>query len=539
MVRTYCQKNWLGGGYKHPVFIECSEKGSAWGMGEVDYYDYIGYRRNERYILLRDYAEIPDNGLSNALRDMEVALVGDVYLCRRLFEYLKEKEVRVLGYLNVSADNVEQCNIPECSAENVDEETICLVVEANYIMLHRHRICGISKEEGKAGWGRYFEENHIDNYTLYFSDMLSFIHVEAARSGKYTKKYLTPKRIILGSIEGYNGNEFFRGLLDSHPSIMMMDYNDLNNNLFWICVSLSVEPAGNILALLWKLIEGNEKLFSNVPAFNEKMEDLLSYGDEFTSQELFVMIHIAYMYMFGKNLKQCDISGMLIYWEPHYIARYRLEECVEWLGTEEVSCDIINIVRNICMQSGTKMKNILGKNPDKIMVLSRMLEYPPIDKKSYEQSAREVVKFEDLKCKPRELLMQICGQWGIPWSDSLIEVTNKGREKFVDNGERMVGGFDLEPVYNTYENFFSEFDRMRIMLINAPWQIKYGYPYVGVEQFSRRELQEMFFKEFRFEVLFDAEPFSDELGKRVKLYRNIQRSLQKTRMIEVSLSLFN
>ena len=38
--------------YKKPIFIECSNKYSAWGFGGVDYYDYIGYRRNKNFFLI-------------------------------------------------------------------------------------------------------------------------------------------------------------------------------------------------------------------------------------------------------------------------------------------------------------------------------------------------------------------------------------------------------------------------------------------------------------------------------------------------------
>lgn len=136
-------------------------------------------------------------------------------------------------------------------------------------------------------------------------------------------------------------------------------------------------------------------------------------------------------------------------------------------------------------------------------VLSRM----PIALKKYKHSDRFVIKFEDLKCNPRETLEQVCDQWGMEWSDTLLQTTRNGTEDVYHNIMTDTIGFDLKPVYNMYENFFSEFDRLRLMIVDAPWRKKYGYPYVELEQFTRKELQEMFLKEFRFENPGDTTGF--------------------------------
>lgn len=177
----------------------------------------------------------------------------------------------------------------------------------------------------------YGRENGIENYTDYFSDMVSFISIEADEKVKYTKAWMMPKRIVLGSIEAVNGNVFFKGLVDGHSSIAAMGCCKLNNNLFWICARLSAVEAEGVLPLLWEMVEGSELIF-NPAAFNEKMRELLAYDSKFTSAELFVMIHVAYMYMCGRDLKEHDISDMIIYWEPYFMDRMIMEECVRWLG---------------------------------------------------------------------------------------------------------------------------------------------------------------------------------------------------------------
>ena len=112
-----------------------------------------------------------------------------------------------------------------------------------------------------------------------------------------------------------------------------------------------------------------------------------------------------------------------------------------------------------------------------------------------------------------------------------------GRKISYDNGNRQVQDFDLEPVYNQYEEYFSEFDRFRITLICAPWQKKYGYPFVDLTLFSRKDLQEMFLKDFRFK---DKVSFKNGLEDRnskmiffIGLQENIRQSFQKIRMLRL------
>ncbi len=515
--------------YQAPIFIDCHNQNSSWGMGNVDYFDYIGYKRNEQFILLRDYVEVVENNLLNIIKDIKVVLMGDVYLCARLYDYLIQKNILAVGYLRVFSEDTALCNLPEACVEETDEDTIFFLVVPYYFTYSTFSWKG---EKEKRKLIEYLEKINIDNYTDYFSDMNSFVNIEKDVDTKYTRKWLTPKRIVLGSIEAYNGNEFFRGLVDAHPSIAIIHYSDLNNNLFWICVRLSIEEPGKILSSLWKMIKGDEKWIFNPSKFNEKMEQLLSYGDRFRSQELFVMIHIAYMYMCenANTEVEYDIKDKVIYWEPHHMIRAKMEELVKWLGAEKCPCDIINVVRNICMQNGSAIKDVQSKGVS--AVYYRVLHYPDLDKKHYAHSDRLIVKFEDLKCNPQNILMKICSRWEIEWSDILLQTTRLGKEISYVDKVHTVKNFDLEPVYNMYENYFSEFDRFRLMLINAPWQRMYGYPFVEVTRFSRKELQEMFLYEFRFEYLED-ELWRTNINNRIALQNDIKKSLQKTRMLEL------
>ncbi len=512
--------------FECPIFIDCIEQNSAWGVGEVDYYDYIGYRRNRNYFLLKDYVEISGNSLINAMKGFEIALLGDVYLCDRLYQYLQQKGSAVIGYFDIlSQYDGRQPQLPRINAGYIDKDVMCLLVIPEFF----HPDSEEEQYRKKRELILNLEKIGVDSYTDYFSYMLSFIRIE--EEVRYIERQLIPKRIVLGSIDAGCGNALFRGVLDNHPSVLMINYSQLNTNLFWICVRLSMNESKDILSLFWKFceVEGEEagKIY-NPEAFNEKMAELLAMKSKFTSQELFVMVHIAFMYMGGRNI--VNMENMLIYWEPHHVTRAVFEECVNWLGSEEVQCDIVNVVRNICMVKGTAIK-YLAETDVIAGVWYNIFMYPCINKIRYEQGNRLIVKFEDLKCDPKKTLLQICDKLGLAWSDTLMETTINGKQQFWNNGEREIIGFDLEPVYNTYEKYFSEFDRMRIMLINSPWQRKFGYPYVELSIFSRRELQNMFWKQFRFEDRM-ADRSTATLDAQIQIQRFIRNRLQKVRMLE-------
>ena len=81
--------------FKSAVIIECGSKHSAWGFKDVDMYDYEGYERNRRYLLLRDYVEVPENNLKHIFTGKNLVFVGDVRLCNRMYRWLKQSGMKL------------------------------------------------------------------------------------------------------------------------------------------------------------------------------------------------------------------------------------------------------------------------------------------------------------------------------------------------------------------------------------------------------------------------------------------------------------
>lgn len=518
--------------FEHVVFVDNHDQGSAWGMGKTDYFSYLGYKRNRDFFLLKDYLQICECGLKNALKDQAVVLTGDFLLCDKLAGFFERNEISGKGkvkYVSFLEDTFvrKSCRLEKVKIEEVEPDELCLIVMPDILSLAQMK----KSKERKEQIISYLKETGIKNYTDYFSHMKQFINIEKEIEDKYQIEFLKPKRIVIGSINACSGNIFFKGLLDYHPAIVMMDYGYLNNDLFWFCMRLSGKNSDEIPSLFLKLydLEWEGEELEDINLFIEKMCQLLECEKDYTSQELFVIFHIAYMFMYGININ--SPKDIMIYWEPHFVTRSVLEECVQWLG-EEVKCDIVNIVRNICMRNGSNIKGILDQNwTGRGSICHIAIATDDSEKKKYSNSNRLIVRFEDLKCRPKEELRKICRSWEIPWSDTLMHVSVHGKERLYDNGNKAIKDFDLTPVYHTYEEYFSEFDRFKISLICMPYQKRYGYPYVDPSEFSRREIQEMFLKEFRFmnRLHFDTERTRQIFN--IGFQNHVKKRIQTLKMI--------
>ena len=223
--------------------------------------------------------------------------------------------------------------------------------------------------------------------------------------------------------------------------------------------------------------------------------------ERFTSQELFVIFHIAFAKMSGQKIN--DLSTMTIYWEPHEVRRNVCEEYTYWLKSICDSGYIITMVRNACTTALSWIEHYekeiwgFGSSFGGRMKFASILSCPNGYLKEYEGWERILIRFEDLKSNPQKELAEICEKTGISWSDVLLIETKHG-QPCVQKGHA-VNGYNMASVYRSNESYISEFDRFRISIILGIWQKEYGYPYVSSLQFTRRELFDMFRKEFGFE----------------------------------------
>lgn len=485
--------------FQEAVILECGSIHSAWGFGEVDDYDYYGHKRNKKYFLLRDYIDVPNSNLEHILAGKNVILTGDVRLCNRAYRWMSqnEKGIQAIQYWDVLKENEKKNNQLEIPVGSIKEQVKDAIV---ILILPKHFYEKSLTKAAVYQSARYYEEferQRIWDFTEYFSDIDKMIYLEMDAE-KYHQKKLRPAGILLGAIPGYCGNQLVRDCLREHPQIIMIEYSSGNGEPLWldielytICIRLAEEGASDILSEFWKIYENetdHELIYKDFPErekFHHKMEELLKLSDHFSSQELFIMFHLAYLAMYGKEIS--DIKSVVIYWEPHWMPREYVRRFAYWLGCDGVKGNTLIMVRNRYTVAGSSIRGNLkgfnwisgyGSMYNCIFIRSGII---------HQYWAECVIRFEDLKSNPEKILKELYERLGI------------SREPVL--GENNEDIFYLKPVHNLYEEYLSGFDRMRISLVAGSFQKQYGYPYECCLNFSRRELQELFLKEYRWERL--------------------------------------
>ena len=305
---------------KSPVFIDCHSQNSAWR--DTDAYDYEGYRRNVQYFCLKDYVEIPTGKLQNALKGKRIILLGNRNLCFYVKHALTSVECDSIIYWDLLGAECERDRTVISTDDKGDAENVIgLIVEPKYY--NPIKFMDKIKEKKRVYYER-LEERGIHDITQYFSECEVLVSLaKEINSEKYSIDYLRPKSILLNISGHMCGNIFFVNLLDGHPNILQIDWDmdmeSLRSNLFLICIQLAEEKAPNILngfRVIYELITMKEEKMSsaNKEKFYEKLQELLTFKDSFTSQELFVIIHIAYVTGGGQIVP--DMQEKLIYFEP-------------------------------------------------------------------------------------------------------------------------------------------------------------------------------------------------------------------------------
>lgn len=502
---------------KDVVFVSADGGKSALGTAEVEFFDYYGYRRNEQFFLLNDYVDIPYSNLVHILNGKEILLAGDGILCDILSEYLEKVE---RGNISVRYTELSQWNVSHGS------DKILFIVYPWY---------GIVDAENTPELWKFREQlKKLKNISCseYFSRTGAFVLIDAYMNQhreKYTYECIIPKEILLGAIPGGSGNFLMRGLMDGHSNILQILYDEgfdsVNNNMFWYCTCLAWErnnrkPEGRS--------DESGTFLPEYESFKNDIEKMQILNDKMTSQEIFLTYHIAYMDR-EKHMKIGDMSQMIIYWEPHYCPRTETPFLSQWLESEKVGGHILTMRRNNLVWYGSlyKMSTSGSRTKPNYWVINCMTGQDI--RAGYLSSYWKelVVRLEDLKLHPKTELLKLCEELEIPWSDNMMHTTKNGCEwSYYSEG---TVDFDVKPVFNSYEEFLSEFDRFRISIVSAPYQKRYGYIYEDCLKFTRSELQEMFLKEFRFHGLLQFETDEDRIVYYLYMHHFFENVLWKAR----------
>ncbi len=515
------------------VLIDCHNENSVLG-GELDYYAYQGFRRDEDYFYLKDYMAVPSTKLAHLLRNAAVVLIGDKLLCRRVRRFLIKNgkpENEVLFYEDIDG--------------KIDEASSWLgvpVVLRNYNTMSWYRWMKEVRACKKA-----LSEKCIGNYTDYFTSFESFIGMEVTEPQALPQE-LRPKGVLLGCININSGNIFSHDCLDNHPNILHLGFTFLESHLFHYCLRLSEVEKTDIMRTFWTLITPElgsrfAAIFPQKDVFDQACEELLKKaGERPTSQELFVILCVAYSRMMGRPAG--NIADYYIWWEPHYVSRDKMQLYAYWLNEANITGFFVYGKRNAVTVRGSIFRHFdrefvaadLLDNNSRTLITD-LFNMTGIYLKPIQVPGWQAVvnRFEDIKLKPRETWGKFCNALGIPWSDTLLETTKWGKRSAYQLDSNVVAGYDIKPVYNTYPEYLSALDQLRLCIYSADFQREFGYPYVSCLRFTRKELQELFLKEFKIEKRLrfrDAQDCTEYYLKRAVLMQEYLRELYNRSVFE-------
>lgn len=495
--------------YQNPALIDCWGRHGALGNQALDNFVYHGFVRNQNYFFIKDYIDIPRTNLLHIIQNRSVYLCGDKYLCSKLGEYLKEYAL-----------------IEEIKAEDIKtdykKKILGLIVIPQIINADED---GDKWSIQKAKCRDILQKKGITDYSEYFCKDSSFILIED-KMEKYTINNLVPRGIIIGAIDGFSGNVFFRDCLDNHPQILQMGFTFFECNMFIYCVRLSCVDSNQIFPLFWEMLEQDEPKyvvgeFSNRHIFQQVCEKTLKKKRKFTSQELFVLFAIAYSEMKGRKIE--NISDKYIYFEPHNHSVALTTRYSKWFSNSKINGFTVRLNRHRVNVTGSAFSywNKMQILPKMKNILSSILGSPHYEIEVCNNWEIVEMKFEDIKLYPKREWNAFCHKLNIVWSNTLLSTTRFGEESVFYNG---VTGYDLAPVYKTYNEYLSFCDKMRIEISAKNYLVKANYSVSSVLDLSFKEVQELFLKQYKIEnrLEFDNEEDKKEyMIDRAKIIRAV------------------
>lgn len=476
-----------------------------------------GYVKDYSYFLsieLEMRGELSEykGSVKKVLDNQTLILFGRSFLCELFVKWIQEMRWNTKVLVCPSEDDIDCFSNQYSDAIWIPLEMgIALgMLEKNEHLvqiLQSHRICSFS---------RFFEENALYCEELAVGDMK-----EVNQLGVQVKKVLFLKASAV------SGSSLVAAVLDSHPNILSLGVNIWEVNI-WHIVKKAVIATGESLAEIitgeinyyWQTTGGNK--ISWLKDYQKVLERYFQKGKKYSEKDLFLLIYLAYYeFLHGVPLR----GEAVIYMDPHANELMR-DSILTWLEQMGFEVILLEMIRTPFKRLGSAIKfelhllktqNKLVK-PYKIFRLLYMMSGEILYQKELEHQLVRI-RFEDLKMYPQQILIKLCNILGISWSDTLLETTEAGKESvYAVNGD-YITGFDLKPVYYTYDEFFDAFDKFRLDLIFREKNKAYGYSYVDKKKYpiSLEKLVKLFELPFRFEqfMCFEDEVERERYHKRM------------------------
>lgn len=365
------------------------------------------------------------------------------------------------------------------------------------------------------------------------------------------------KRMILGwKIANCSGTSFLADIMDFHPELLTipdctMHFADLyagqlkGRTLSEAVSFLKQLPdedprKSGIMNLVRnhseQLSKSLRKEFNRVSPdeFLTVLEAVLAEFPHPSTREWLIGIFLAYSRCHKRSFGRV-IPALFLY--PHddmfYLAGLERDKVVFYfdLAGSFPYHKVIALIRNPVTQAGSvaaymtyghpQARNAQGEiqlDPFYCVTFGSILPkdyYFPLQHPLWESI--RVVRFEDLKLNPKAAFASIAEFLNIPVTQSMFHTTWCGLTMDGVTAENTVfDGFDPAPVYKSYDQYLSVFDKYRIELLLRNQIEIYGYQakYYDGQQFSDEEIMKMMELPFLFESFKTIVPLAQKRSSR-------------------------
>lgn len=225
---------------------------------------------------------------------------------------------------------------------------------------------------------------------------------------------------------------------------------------------------------------------------------------DYTSYWLFFQMHkpdmdLSDLYHFFDHEDFERVENLVIIREP-------VQQCYSW-------------VRRVAMK---QRRNTLLKKDSVFYYVLRSEMGRMLEKKSKDENVH-VIRFEDLKYQPENILKVLCKWLDIPFLDILLSTTLNGFQiyfpTYTEEGTKYITGNDMTAVMKKdFSEVLTLWDEARLNLIYANFKHAYGYencvpPFTD---FSKEALEEFMKADFKFATI--VQNVLEETGNESELY---------------------
>lgn len=485
------------------IIVANSSLSESWIIGE--FLEQNGYVKGQSYFIANEMEAICEieylyvvRGIRRNLKTNPPIIIGDQVLIKQYTDWAMNHKLANAVVLSGGEDK-------ETIERLRDESPNSILIPLLHTYLYQ-------TEEDARELCRLYERYGLKNHAFFF--VYDFIFCTETKdtethviASEFQTKYeVSLKNIIMQTSSNFCGTYFVNSLFDGHPNIVFLGNTSWGFDIYYIikCLKDSDDICSDFKEIYekYKAYYGEkwtddleDTYFSLLKAYFEK-------GKHYSELDILIGLHLVqYEMIHGRKLN----GEFSIFIDPHSKAQDFFYPLLSWTDKYSVPVKLIKLVRRPIIRLGSRY-HYFYCNHNGIELTQSMALYSVMkslgDYADYGEHELIVVRFEDLKLHPRETLEKMVKFFDVPWDDSLMSTTMTGGEfTYKENNQYSVTGFDLRPVFNQYEDYFSPFDKMRLEFIYRFRNAAYGYPSVEEEEYPANLLddQHLFAYPWKFE----------------------------------------